>query len=70
MTSLAPFRQTVRETLRTHQVVTVVLPTADGDVLRIKRGSTPEPPHVELYELLGVGSEVMKPIKSWSTAGS
>jgi len=42
---------TVRETLRTHQVCTVVLPADDGSVLRIRRASTPEPEHVELYEL-------------------
>ena len=62
--------QTVRETLRTHQVVTVVLPAADGDVLRIRRGSTPEPQHLEIYGLLGIGPEVMKPIESWSSADS
>ncbi len=47
----------------------VVLPAATGDVPRIRRGTTPEPRHLELYELLGIGSEAMKPIKSWSSAG-
>ena len=42
--------QTVREMLRTHQVVTVVLPTVDGEVLRIRRGTTPEPQHLETLQ--------------------
>lgn len=57
---------TVRNILSTHQVATVVLPTDDGSVLRIRKGSTPEPQHVELYKLLGVPSEVMRPKKTWS----
>jgi len=57
---------TVRETLRTHQVCTVVLPADDGSVLRIRRASTPEPEHVELYELLGVPTKIMAPRKTWS----
>lgn len=57
---------TVRETLRTHQVCTVVLPANDGSILRIRRASTPEPPHVELYELLGVPTKIMPPRKTWS----
>jgi len=57
---------TVRETLQTHQVSTIVLPTDNGAVLRIRKGSTPEPEHRELYRLLNVPAEVMKPTKSWS----
>ena len=57
---------TVRETLRTHQVCTVVLPTDDGSVLRIRRASSPEPQHVELYELLEVPTKIMAPRKTWS----
>ena len=57
---------TVRETLRTHQVCTVVLPADGGSVLRIRRASTPEPQHVELYELLGVPTKIMAPRKTWS----
>jgi transposase len=57
---------TVRETLRTHQVCTVVLPANDGSVLRIRRASTPEPQHVELYELLGVPTTIVTPRKTWS----
>jgi len=57
---------TVRETLRTHQVCTVVLPADGGPVLRIRRASTPEPQQVELYELLGVPTKILAPKKTWS----
>jgi transposase len=57
---------TVRETLETHQVSTIVLPTDTGAVLRIRKGSTPEPEHLELYRLLKVPAEVMKPKKTWT----
>ena len=57
---------TVRETLATHQVGTIVLPTDGGKTLRIRKGMTPEPEHLELYRLLGVPPEIMQPIKSWS----
>ncbi|MFQ5496069.1 MAG: IS1634 family transposase, partial [Phycisphaerae bacterium] len=59
---------TVRETLRTHQVCTVVLPADGGSVLRIRRASTPEPQHIELYALLGVPPKIMGPRKTWSDA--
>ena len=57
---------TLRQALTTHQVVTVVLPTEGGRVLRIRKGSTPEPQHREIYEVLGIPDEVMKPVKTWS----
>jgi len=57
---------TVRETLKTHQVATVVLPTDKGSVLRIRKGSKPEPQHVELYDLLRVPHEVMAPVRTWT----
>jgi transposase len=60
---------TVRQILETHQVCTVVLPTDRGAVLRIRRGSTPEPEHRQLYKLLGVPLEVMRPQRSWSEPG-
>ncbi len=58
----------VRETLKTHQVVTVVLPTDDGMELHLRRGSTPEPAHRELYEKLGVPEEIIRPRKCWVSA--
>jgi transposase len=56
---------TLREQLSTHQVVTVVLPTADGKILKIRKGTTPEPPHREIYATLQIPMEVMKPVKTW-----
>jgi transposase len=60
---------TVRDALRTHQVVTVVLPTESGAVLRIRKGTTPEPVHREIYETLQVPLQVMAPVKTWTSAG-
>ncbi len=59
---------TLREELTTHQVVTVVLPASNGDVLKIRKGSTPEPRHKEIYATLHIPSEVMKPVKTWLRA--
>jgi transposase len=56
---------TLRQALRTHQVATIVLPTPNGMVLRIRKGSTPEPRHREIYRVLQIPSEVMKPVKTW-----
>lgn len=58
---------TVRETLSTHQVCTVVLPTQEGPVLRIRKSSSPEREHAELYRLLDVPDEMMRPVRTWST---
>jgi hypothetical protein len=58
----------VRETLKTHQINTVVLPTDGGLVLRIRQGSTPETAHRELYQKLAIGSEIVRPRKTWSNA--
>lgn len=57
---------TIRKTLSTHQVATIVLPTDRGKVLRIRKGMTPEPAHLELYRLLKVPQEIMHAIKTWS----
>jgi transposase len=56
---------TLRQELSTHHVVTVVLPAADGRVLRIRKGTSPEPRHREIYETLGIPMEVLKPVKTW-----
>ena len=56
---------TLREQLSTHQVITVVLPTQNGKVLKIRKGTTPEPMHREIYATLGIPAEVMKPVKTW-----
>ena len=56
---------TLRDKLGTHQVLTVVLPASNGDVLKIRKGSTPEPTHKEIYQTLGIPHQVMKPVKIW-----
>ena len=58
---------TVREALATHQVVTVVLPTDGGKVLRIRKATTPEREQKELYRLLNVPEEIIRPRRTWST---
>ncbi|MHC4867863.1 MAG: IS1634 family transposase [Planctomycetota bacterium] len=62
--------RTVRDLLKTHQVCTVVLPTDSGAVLRIRKSSTPEAPHREIYSLLGVSPQVIPPVKTWIEAPS
>jgi transposase len=57
---------TLREQLSTHQVLTVVLPGPDGKTLRIRKGSTPEAIHRDIYRTLQIPAEVMKPVKTWS----
>jgi len=59
---------TLREQLSTHQVATVVLPVIDGRILKIRKASTPDDVHREIYRVLQIPLEVMKPVKTW-TAG-
>jgi hypothetical protein len=56
---------TVRQTLATHQVATIVLPTDGGKILEIRKGTTPEAEHVELYRLLEIPTEIMGAQKKW-----
>jgi len=56
---------TLRQALSTHQVATVVLPTQNGMVLRIRKGSTPDLQHRNIYRVLQIPSEVMRPVKTW-----
>jgi transposase len=56
----------VRGTLKTHQICTIVLPTRGGHTLRIRKASTPEKEIAELYALLGISDRVIKPVSSWS----
>jgi transposase len=51
----------LRQQLSTHQIVTVVLPTGNGQTVKIRKGTTPEPTHRAIYETLGIPMEVMKP---------
>lgn len=54
---------TMRQTLRTHQVCTIILPATNGKVLTIRKASKPEPEHMELYKLLGIPSDIISPRK-------
>ncbi len=56
---------TVRKTLSTHHVSTIVLPADNGDVLHLRKGSSPDPKVRRLYDLLGVPHRIMQPIKTW-----
>jgi transposase len=55
----------LRQQLSTHQVATIVLPTTDGRVLKIRKATIPEPEHREIYATLRITAEVMKPVKTW-----
>jgi transposase len=57
---------TIRDTLSTHQVSTILLPTDDGNTLRIRKASTPEPEQQEIYRQLHLPKEIMRPKKSWT----
>lgn len=56
---------TLRQELSTHQVVTILLPADNGECLKIRKGTTPEPLHREIYRTLGIPAQVMKPQKTW-----
>jgi transposase len=56
----------VRATLKTHQVCTIVLPTKGGQTLRIRKASTPEKEVAELYTLLGLTDRVIQPVSRWT----
>jgi hypothetical protein len=47
-------------------VVTIVLPTLDGKILKIRKATTPEPVHKEIYATLKIPMEVMKPVETWN----
>jgi transposase len=58
---------TIRQQLSTHQVVTIVIPEDEhGRILRIRKATTPEPEHRQIYTTLRISSDVMKPVKAWS----
>lgn len=56
---------TLRQQLRTHPVVTVVLPTGDGRALKIRKGTTPEPIHRDIYSTSKVPTEVIRTVRTW-----
>ena len=56
----------LRQQLSTHQVATIILPTSNGRVLRIRKGGIPEADQKKIYEILKIPSQVIKPIKTWT----
>lgn len=57
--------ETLREELSTHQVVTITLPTEDGRTLAIRKGGIPDRRVREIYRLLALDAEPMKPLRTW-----
>jgi transposase len=58
----------VRDTLKSHQICTVVLPTNDGSCLRIRKPATPEPDVQQLYRNLAVSPHIITPQQTWTRA--
>jgi transposase len=56
----------VRNTLKTHQVCTVVLPTDDGSCLRIRKAATPEADVQQIYRNLAIPPQVITPKHTWT----
>src|SRR3989454_1092544 len=57
---------TIRQKLSTHQVITIVLPEDEhGRILKIRKATTPEPEHRQIYTTLRIPPDVMKPNKAW-----
>ena len=42
-----------------------MLPTTDGHLLKIRKATTPESQHRQIYRVLRIPEEVMAPIKTW-----
>ena len=40
---------------------------ADGRVLKIRKATTPEPLHRQIYATLHIPVEVMTPVKTWAS---
>ena len=55
---------TLRGQLASHQVVTVVLPTSDGQEFRIRRATTAEPEHKAIYQALRIPEIILEPLRS------
>ena len=56
----------IRQQLTTHQIVTIVLPEdKHGRILKIRKATTPEPEHRQIYATLRIPPDVMPPIKAW-----
>jgi len=60
---LYPATSPLRNKIR--QVVTIVLPTADSRVLKVRRAAGPTLEQIELYAKLNVPYESIRPKKIW-----
>ena len=60
----------VRDTLKTHQVCTVVLPTDDGSCLRIRKAATPESDVQQIYRNLAIPPQVIAPKRTWTQSAN
>src|SRR5437867_9273926 len=57
---------TIRQQLSTHQVITIVLPKDEhGRILKIRKATTPEPEHRQVYATLRIPADVLQPVKTW-----
>ena len=56
----------LRDTLKTHQVCTVVLPTDNGSSLRIRKAATPDPDVQQIYRNLRISRHVITPKYTWT----
>ena len=61
---------TVRDTLKTHQVCTIVLPTSDGSILRIRKAGAPDTDVLDVYRHLAVPEAIIKPQHTWTKPNS
>ena len=61
---------TVRDTLKSHQICTVVLPTDDGSALHIRKAANPEPEVEDLYRVLGIAAQIIRPQHRWTPTHS
>ncbi len=58
--------ETLRDELTTHQVATITLPTTEGGrTLAIRKAGIPERRVREIYRLLALDTQPMKPIRTW-----
>lgn len=58
---------TVRDQLRSHHMLTIVLPTTAGPTLRIRRPSNPESVHREIYTLLDLDPDTLPIRRTWDS---
>lgn len=55
----------LRDTLKTHQVCTIVLPTDTGSSLLIRKAATPEADVEQIYRDLAIPAQVIAPKHTW-----